>query len=74
MRNRVAKDIDLSDGQLPRSTKKEFGHGMGLPNVRDTLARYHGEYTLSCRDHWFRVTCSVPTAEAEKVIRADCNS
>ena len=60
VRNRVQKNLDLPDGQLPRSTKKEPGHGMGLWNVTDVLRRYQGEYTISCREKWFRFTCSVP--------------
>lgn len=63
VRNRVEKDVELEEGQLPRSTKKEPGHGMGLENVKEALERYGGEYTLSCRDRWFRFTCSVPTAK-----------
>ena len=61
VRNRVKEDLTLVEGELPKSTKKEPGHGMGLLNVRDVLNRCHGEYAISCRDHWFRVTCSVPT-------------
>ena len=49
------------DGELPRSTKAEPGHGMGLVNVREVLDRCRCEYTLSCRDRWFRFTCAVPT-------------
>ena len=60
VRNRVQKNLDLPDGQLPRSTKKEPGHGMGLWNVTDVLGKYQGEYTISCREKWFRFTCSVP--------------
>ena len=47
--------------ELPRSTKAEPGHGMGLVNVREVLDRCRCEYTLSCRDRWFRFTCAVPT-------------
>ena len=61
MRNRVQKDLELVDGELPRSTKAEPGHGMGLVNVREVLDRCRCEYTLSCRDRWFRFTCAVPT-------------
>ena len=60
VRNRVREDLDLPDGQLPRSTKKEPGHGIGLWNVTDVLRKYQGEYAISCRDKWFRFTCSVP--------------
>ena len=60
VRNRVAEDIPLEDDQLPRSTKHEPGHGMGLYNVREAIRRCGGEYAISCRDRWFRVTCSVP--------------
>lgn len=63
VRNRVREDVELAEGQLPCSTKTEPGHGMGLVNVRDTLKRCHGEYTMSCREKWFRVTCSVPIGE-----------
>ena len=60
VRNRVREDLDLPDGQLPHSTKKEPGHGIGLWNVTDVLRKYQGEYAISCRDKWFRFTCSVP--------------
>lgn len=60
VRNRVREDLNLPDGQLPRSTKKEPGHGIGLWNVTDVLRKYQGEYAISCRDKWFRFTCSVP--------------
>ena len=60
VRNRVRENLDLPDGQLPRSTKKEPGHGIGLWNVTDVLRKYQGEYAISCRDRWFRFTCSVP--------------
>ena len=62
VRNRVQRDVELPpDGQLPRTTRKEPGHGMGLSNVRDVLLRHGAEYTLSCRDNWFCFTCAVPT-------------
>ena len=61
VRNRVQKALELVDGELPRSTKAEPGHGMGLVNVREVLDRCRCEYTLSCRDRWFRFTCAVPT-------------
>ena len=61
VRNRVKKNFDIPEGQLPRSTKKEAGHGMGLRNVCEVLEKYQAEYTLSCRDCWFRFTTSVPT-------------
>ena len=48
VRNRVQRDVELPpDGQLPRTTRKEPGHGMGLSNVRDVLLRHGAEYTLS---------------------------
>ena len=61
VRNRVVKDVELVNGQLPASTKTEPGHGMGLANVRDVLRKYGGEYTISCRERWFRFTFAVPT-------------
>lgn len=61
VRNRVQENLELTeDGQLPRSTKQEPGHGMGLLNVQEVLARYGAEYTVSCRDKWYRFTCSLP--------------
>ena len=60
VRNRVQKNLDLTDGQLPRTTKKEPGHGIGLWNVKDVLSAYGGEYTISCRENWFRFTCTIP--------------
>ena len=61
VRNRVKADIPIEEGRLPASTKKERGHGMGLVNVTDILNRYGAEYTVSCREQWFRFTCSLPT-------------
>lgn len=63
VRNRVEQDVELLDGQLPRSTKKEPGHGMGLSNVQETLEKYQGELTLTCRDRWFRFTCVLPNGK-----------
>ena len=63
VRNRVVANIDLPDGQLPRTTKQEPGHGMGLANVCEVLNRYQAEYTFSCRDKWFRFTAAVPTGK-----------
>ncbi len=60
VRNRVERDVEIPGGQLPLSTKKEPGHGMGLANVWDVLKKYGGEYTISCRGRWFRFTFSIP--------------
>lgn len=60
VRNRVKKDLNLVDGQLPRISQKGAGHGFGLWNVRDVLEKYGGEYTISCRECWFRFTCTIP--------------
>lgn len=60
VRNRVQEDVEVTEEMLPRSTKRESGHGMGLVNVQEVLAKYGGEYTVSCRDKWFRFTCSLP--------------
>lgn len=64
VRNRVQEDLVIEDGRLPASTKKESGHGMGLVNVQEILRKYGAEYTVSCRDRWFRFTCSLPTPGA----------
>ena len=60
VRNRVKKDLNLVDGQLPRISQKGAGHGFGLWNVQDVLKKYGGEYTISCRGCWFRFTCTIP--------------
>ena len=60
VRNRVQEDLDMEDGRLPATTQKESGHGMGLFNVQEVLQKYGAEYTVSCRDKWFRFTCSLP--------------
>lgn len=59
VRNRVKENVEIPAGQLPRSTKREPGHGMGLANVCAVLDQYKAEYTLSCRDRWFRFTCAM---------------
>lgn len=61
VRNRVRQNVEIPEGQLPRSTKHEPGHGMGLANVCAVLEAHNAEYTLSCRDNWFRFTCAFPT-------------
>lgn len=63
VRNRVARNVELQENQLLRSTKTEPGHGIGLRNVTDVLRKYQGEYTISCREQWFRFTCSVPVCK-----------
>ena len=68
VRNRVQKDVELVDGQLPHSTKKEPGHGMGLMNVCAVLDKYHAEYTLSCHENWFRFTCGMQTANYDNSV------
>ena len=62
VRNRVQEDLLLEEGKLPGTTKKESGHGMGLANVQGVLRKYGAEYTVSCRDRWFRFTCAIPCA------------
>ena len=66
VRNRVAEDVDVEDGRLPVSTKKESGHGMGIANVRQVLQKYGAEYAVSCRERWFRFTCSIPVVPTHK--------
>lgn len=61
--NRVQQDMDIEDGTLPASTKQESGHGMGLVNVQEVVEKYGGEYAVSCRDRWFRFTCSLPMGQ-----------
>ncbi len=63
VRNRVQQDMDIEDGTLPASTKQESGHGMGLVNVQEVVEKYGGEYAVSCRDRWFRFTCSLPMGQ-----------
>lgn len=60
VRNRVKQNLEIAEGQLPRSTKQEPGHGNGLRNIREVLEKYGGECTISCRDGWFRFTATVP--------------
>ena len=60
VRNRVKEELNLVDGQLPRISQKGAGHGFGLWNVQDVLKKYGGEYTISCRECWFRFTCTIP--------------
>ena len=64
VRNRVQDDLDLEDNKLPGTTKKESGHGMGLANVQKVLRKYGAEYTVSCRDRWFRFTCAIPVCNS----------
>lgn len=61
VRNRVEANVVLADGQMPRTTKKDPGHGIGLANVKDVLDKYPAEYTLSCKERWFRFTCAIFT-------------
>ena len=54
----------LEDNKLPGTTKKESGHGMGFANVQEVLRKYGAEYTVSCRDRWFRFTCAIPVCNS----------
>ena len=60
----VQDDLDLEDNKLPGTTKKESGHGMGFANVQEVLRKYGAEYTVSCRDRWFRFTCAIPVCNS----------
>ena len=60
VRNRTDRDLHLEEKELPRSTKQEPGHGIGLGNVCGVLDRCKAEYTMSCRDRWFCFTFTLP--------------
>ena len=38
--------------------------GMGFANVQEVLRKYGAEYTVSCRDRWFRFTCAIPVCNS----------
>ncbi len=60
-RNSVPRSLEWKDGELPPSTKREPGHGMGLRNVAAAIERCGGEYAISCKDNWFTFTFAVGT-------------
>lgn len=55
-RNRVERELTISDNLPPASTKAAPGHGMGLQNVIALLKKYGADYTITCKGGWFQFT------------------
>lgn len=53
--NSVSKPVVLLKGGEIRSTKKEPGHGIGIPSVHRLAMKYDGDLTLSNKDNMFYV-------------------
>ena len=53
--NSVSKPVVLHKGGEIRSTKKEPGHGIGIPSVHRLAMKYDGDLTLSNKDNMFYV-------------------
>ena len=53
--NSISKPVVLLKGGEIRSTKKEPGHGIGIPSVHRLAMKYDGDLTLSNKDNMFYV-------------------
>lgn len=56
VRNRTSAAPFAAGRQLPRSSKKEPGHGFGLRNVTALFQKYGAAWEVRCEDGWFQVT------------------
>lgn len=56
VRNRTMPGAVITNNEIPVSTKRDTGHGIGLKNVVAILQKYHAEYTLSAKQGWFQFT------------------
>lgn len=56
VRNRTMPGAVITNNEIPVSTKRDTGHGIGLKNVVAILQKYHVEYSLSAKQGWFQFT------------------
>lgn len=56
VQNQVLHDIPIYNNTPPKSTKKEFGHGIGLTNTIEIAQKYNGYHLIQCQNQWFQVT------------------
>lgn len=56
VRNRTCAAPFAAGSRLPRSSKKEPGHGFGLRNVAALFQKYGAAWEVRCEDGWFQVT------------------
>lgn len=54
--NRTCAAPFAAGSRLPRSSKKEPGHGFGLRNVAALFQKYGAAWEVRCEDGWFQVT------------------
>lgn len=53
IRNSVAEDVKIFNNCVETSKSDKSLHGIGLYNIRNTVAKYEGEFNISCNDKQF---------------------
>ena len=51
--NPVAEDVKIINNAVETSKADKNVHGIGLYNIRRTVAKYEGEFEISCKDKMF---------------------
>lgn len=51
--NPVAEDVKIINNTVETSKADKNIHGIGLYNIRRTVAKYEGEFEISCKDKMF---------------------
>lgn len=51
--NPVAEDVRITNNAVETSKADKNIHGIGLYNIRRTVAKYEGEFEISCKDKLF---------------------
>lgn len=53
--NPVAENIVIHNNNIKTSKSDKSNHGIGLYNIRKTVARYNGEFDITCENNIFKL-------------------
>lgn len=65
--NSVGKKPEVKKGKFISSKENSFLHGIGTENIRDVVAKYHGEIKFDFDDEVFSVRIVIPFWEEPKI-------
>lgn len=58
--NSVAEKVSIKNNHISTTKKDTVSHGLGIPNMKLIVRKYHGKCTLECTDREFRFKVSLP--------------